>query len=256
MELMGKTKPEIAAALAFSIPARSTVFVPEEECHQEIRAASLMQKAALRAVPKVVPKGLMTQLSKAGAWEFEENIRIALAVARFLRIKDETAFRGIAKARPDFGSLKLWKVSWKSPPCSWILASAFAANEPESSRQVLEKLEGRIPLDGRKMIALLNFREDRGDRTRQWLRALEEGWFARFERVVLSGAHGPALKKRMKRWPQTPKVSVILDRKPEKVMEKLFALDREAILVGMGNMGGLGKALVEHWDKIGESYGI
>ena len=37
----------------------------------------------------------------------------------------------------------------------------------------------------------------------------------------------------------------------EEIAEKVNA---EAVLIGMGNMGGLGKELVEYWENIGKPY--
>ncbi|MBA7703298.1 hypothetical protein ES703_112080 [subsurface metagenome] len=38
-------------------------------------------------------------------------------------------------------------------------------------------------------------------------------------------------------------------------MEEIYdTVKGEAVLVGMGNMGGLGKELVEYWENIGKSY--
>ena len=37
----------------------------------------------------------------------------------------------------------------------------------------------------------------------------------------------------------------------EEIAEKVNA---EAVLIGMGNMGGFGKELVEYWEKIGKPY--
>lgn len=244
---MGRTKDEIAASLAAAIPPDGTVFVPEEEFYPVFQKTAEERGARIAKIPQLsgAPAGL----------EFPGNIRLTLAISDVLGIPKETAIRGMAKARPDFGGLRIWKARPEPLKDDWYLASAFAANEPESTAKVLALIRERYPRFPRKLIALLNFREDRGDRTGQWLEALRTGFFDDFEEMVFIGDHARALaRKRFSGPSSTTKISAWPTRRPDKIMDRIFAAEGESRgVVGLGNMGGLGGELVDYWARIGAS---
>jgi poly-gamma-glutamate synthase PgsB/CapB len=242
---MGRTKAEIAASLAAAIPSQGTVFVPEEEFYP------VFQKTAEERGTRIVK---VPQLSDGQAdHEFPESIRLALAMTEILNIPRETALRGMAEARADFGGLKIWTARPEPLKGDWYLASAFAANEPESTGKILALIRERFPRFPRKMIALLNLREDRGDRTRQWLDALQTGFFDAFDEMVFIGDHARALARKKLSGPSSKtKISAWPSRRPDKIMDRIFAAEGESRgVVGMGNMGGLGGELVDYWSRIG-----
>jgi hypothetical protein len=162
----------------------------------------------------------------------------------------------MAKARPDFGSLKVWEAPLGQSAAPWLLVNAFAANEPESTGLVLERLRGALPLSGRTFLGILNFRADRGDRTRQWVEAIDGDFFAGFQKIYLTGAHIHALEFK-KRAEGSPRLVPLGGRSAPTIMDHIAAGESESrVLVGMGNVGGLGAALVEHWEAIGRTYAV
>jgi poly-gamma-glutamate synthase PgsB/CapB len=242
-EEMGWTKPEIARSLASAIPPKAAVFVPEGEGYPDFETAAASSRAE---IIRVETDGVSSF--------FEEDRRLAEAVAAHLAVPSETARRGFALARPDFGSFQAWQADLGSPPAPWILMSGFAANEPESSSLVLTAFREKVARGERPLIGLLNFRPDRGDRTRQWLDAQKKDFFAGFKRVYVVGAHGHAL--RLQRRAGGARVfTPLYGRSASAITEKIVSLEGGAsVLVGLGNIGGIGGALVEHWQKIGRSY--
>ncbi len=242
-EEMGRTKPEIARSLASAIPPETAVFIPEEEGHMEFERAA----ASVRA--RIIRVGMGGVSSF-----FEQDKDLAEAVVAYLDVPGKTARRGFSFARPDFGRFQAWQADLGEPSAPWILVSAFAANEPESSRLVLASLREKIARGDRPLVGLLNFRRDRGDRTRQWLDAQKKGFFAGFRRVYVVGAHGHAL--RLQRRAGGVRVFTPLSgRSPSAIMDDIISLEgRGSVLIGLGNIGGVGGALVEHWQKIGRPY--
>jgi len=103
------------------------------------------------------------------------------------------------------------------------------------------------------VIALLNLRADRASRTRRWLEAIWNGFFAGFDRVVFIGEQAPALGRlKFPRSEGIPAAGVLAGRSPAKVTAALWPLwAGEAVVVGAGNIAGLGGALVEYWDAAG-----
>jgi gamma-polyglutamate synthase len=244
MDDMGQTKEAIAASLAGAIPADGTLVVLEEEDFAVFHDVAAKKRATVVRVPK------KPELEAGGDFEFVENVRLALAVADVLKIPRETALRGMAVAQPDFGSLKIWATERLGR--TWHLASAFAANEPESTARVLAMIRCRPDLPSRS-VALLNLRPDRGDRTRQWLAAVRGGFFDGFDHLVFVGEHARALSRKSTAWFGTKAhVATVAGRDPAKIMDRVFALVPEGgLVVGMGNMGGPGEALVGYWNRIG-----
>lgn len=253
---MGSSREEIAHCFSSVIPKRSTVFVPKEEFFSVFQRSAEKLKSRIIQVPKGSSAEVAKMASKLPFIEIEENIRLCLSVAGFLGIDKETAFRGIQHIRPDFGSLKVWSAEWGVPSRRGYLVSAFAANDPESTKRVLDKLRQKSLLEGKKMIGLLNLRSDRGDRTLQWQDALRGGGFREFHKFVLLGEHAAVFKKRLKS-SGAIESCVLKKRKPEEIMAHLAVMEkREAVWVGLGNMGGVGKSLVNYWNRIGRPYGI
>lgn len=244
-EEMGWTKPEIARNLASCFPPDGIVFILGDDGYPDFERAAASVRARI------------IRLKKDGLSSFsEENEALAASVAAHFDVSPAIVRQGLASARPDFGSFRAWQAGLGSPPTPWILVSAFAANEPESSGRLLARLQEKTFREGRPLIALLSFRSDRGDRTRQWLDAQEKGFFAGFRRIYVVGAHGHALRTRKKSGGRrifTP----LPGRSPAAITNKIASLEGTAsVLVGLGNIGGIGEALVEHWQKIGRAHGI
>ncbi len=255
-EEMGTTRSEIAGALAAAIPSGARVFVLEEEDHPEFARAAKKADSRLITVKGGRPPGPdPVPLSASGQW-FDGDIALALAVADELGVSRESALSGIAGARPDFGGLRAWHAVVGDPPVCWTLVSAFAANDPDSSRRSLERLAGLQSVKPRELVGVLNLRRDRGDRTLQWVEALNQGFFSEFAALYVVGAHTGS-----RRWRRPsiapPAVRPLRETSVEPLMAAIIRTHREgAVLVGLGNMGGLGRSLVEYWEKIGRPHAL
>lgn len=253
---LGKTREEIARSFASAIPKKSTVVIPEEEFYPVFRQRAEKAGARIILVPREYAAGGDRPGGESPAGEFEQNFRIALAVAELLGIDGENASRAAKKTPPDFGGLKIWQADRKSPLNGWLFVSVFAANDPKTTKEVLFKLETRGLFQGRKKIGLLNLRRDRGGRTVQWFYALQEKDFFAFDRLIFVGDHAPALRDRLQKRIK-PEIAVVRRKKPEDVLAFFSTLEKdEAVVIGMGNMGGLGRSLVDFWELTGSRYDI
>jgi len=280
MEEMGRTRAEIAKSLSGAIVPGSRVFVLAEETHAEFDTAAVKKGVRLIKIPS--PhfresmdsgiRGIKPAAGECGAMigirddkrsyvsargaspigNFEENLRLALAVAQDVDVDESTFLRGLARYRPDFGGLKIWHAKLGNPPRKWHLASIFAANEPESTERAIDIVRSRIPIEGKKTVGLLSFREDRGERTLQWLGATERGFFRGFDRLYFIGAHVHSLKvRKICRWSEGLAAAITTDE-PENIMNSIVAaVAADAVLVGMGNMGGMGEKMASYWESIG-----
>lgn len=251
---MGSTLEGIASSLAVSIPPKCTIFIPEEEFFPVFQEAGERVNSPLIRVSRDSYQEFIPSVKRVFPYEFEENVRLALAVGEFCGVEKEQVLQGIKEARPDFGSLKAWKAEIGSPPRFFHLISAFAANDPLSTQKILAKIKATVSFRERRLVGILNLRNDRGDRTLQWQQAINSGALRLFHRLLLIGGHARALRRKLKSWDGT-EISVIKEKSPRKIMAELSAIEREeVVLVGMGNMGGAGERLVNYWEKIGRPY--
>ena len=258
----GRTREEIARSLAAAIRPGCTVFVPEPDHFSIFDEQAQAVKARIIRVPDASGSPVERD-SPLGRAEFEENIRLALAATDSLGIPRPVALRGMSKAKPDRGRLEVVKASLGVPAATWMLVSAFAANEPESTRRTLDKLRGLFPFSGAALRGVLNLREDRGERTLQWLDALKDGFFREFDTVALVGSAAvPALRRKVKAYRDQPGVParllILSDGSPERITAVVSsaptpgAMSGRGLIIGLGDMGGLGLRLKEYWERIGE----
>ncbi len=256
MAQMGSTKEEIARCFASSIPEKSTAFVLREEFFPVFQKTAGKRESKLIQVTGESFDEYFPSKMRFPFLEFKENIHLALAVTDFLGIKREVAVSGMGKVQADFGSVKIWRAKLESPPRNFYFVSAFSANDPESTRLVLFALKEKGIFEGKKMIGLLNFRKDRGDRTLQWLEALKENAFPELSKFYLVGFHAPAFIKGLGPSIRTS-VHFLRGQTPTEITEQILAEEEgEGILFGMGNIGGAGQQLVDYWESRGMPYDL
>jgi len=251
---MGPSREDIARCFTASFPEKGTVFVLEEELIPVFEEAAERLNTRLVQVGRDSFEKYFDEKKEYHSFEFEENIRLALDVAEHLDIDREAVCRGLSKVTPDFGSLKVWTTQLREPSRRWHLVSLFAANDPESTRCALSKLHERKSFDEWEKVGILNLRRDRGDRTIQWLQALNQGLFPEFRKIFVVGEQANAFRRQWRSSADTELYDLKL-QSPPAIMEKIArTVSGDAVLVGMGNMGGAGKELVEYWENTGRPY--
>ena len=259
LDEMGPDRPAIAATLASAIPERAEIFVPAEESYPAFDRMAARRGAKVHPVPKDESGGGAVRGPALPAGEFEANRRLARAVLRSLGIDDPTISRGFAAARPDPGYMRIRRGVYGRPPRPAVCVSLFSANDPESSAAALAKaLDALAPGEGRPLTALLSLREDRGDRTRQWIEAAGRGFFRGFTSVFLIGPPARAAERRIRRrlGPNGPRVALVEGRSAEVVMSRILsAAAAEPVIVGFGNFVGWGEEISRYWDDQGTEHG-
>jgi len=254
LDQMGNSREGIAGCFASAITEKSVVFVPDEGFFRIFREKAERLNSTLHSVPG---DAFLSELKgQAAPSPFIRDVQLSLAVAEFLGIDSGKALAGMKTAREDFGSLRAWKFQTAHPSKSCLFISAFAANDPESTASVLDYLRKRKVLEGKRLVALVNFRSDRGDRTLQWLKALQEGFLSSFDRAVLCGGHSRLVERRMKKNDGFTEFVMGSGRFPSEILEEVGCPGEEYIVIGMGNMEGIGKEFVVHMENTGESYDL
>ncbi|MCP2521058.1 Mur ligase family protein, partial [SCandidatus Aminicenantes bacterium Aminicenantia_JdfR_composite] len=112
---IGESKEEMAHCYASYIPKKSTIFILEREFHKIFELFAQKQNAKLIKISE--PYSANLKSIELPFFEFEENLKLALAVADFLKIRRDISVKGINKATLDFGHLKIWLIKLKSSYC-------------------------------------------------------------------------------------------------------------------------------------------
>jgi poly-gamma-glutamate synthase PgsB/CapB len=249
IEAMGESEQDIARVLCLDVPPTATVYVPEG-CRQYVESSIMnLQPSGMRTVQPGSFDSLMGYTLLQAKGEFAENLDLVAAVAKDLGIEPLTVARGIQNTLHDVGRLKVW--SYRVGGKRVFLVNAFAANDPDSTIKVLDKVRESLPGTGPPITGLLNLRADRADRTLQWIEALNAGLAGRFKRIYVVGGHAYALRRKVKH------TEVITHSRPDGMTNAIIAsMENDGVLFGFGNIGGAGRRLVELWQTVGEEYGI
>lgn len=255
---MGRDKAEIAATIGLTIPRGSMVFVNEADYNDFFERISKDHQATALAAPKLNHAELQNnQVLKQV--EFLENIELSLAVADFCGIERGRALTALLKTTPDFGALRVWELTDPINLRKSLMISAFAANDPESTRKVFDKCREKIEnkYKDEDIVGLLNLRADRPERTVQWSDALRNGACLSIGRIILIGDRFACLYLQKKlRGHRDLKVSVITEKQPQKIMEAVFKTGAQhSVVFGFGNLKGAGEKLINHWELYGRKVG-
>ncbi len=260
VEATGGTKEAIARTLAAAIPEGAVVFVPAEEVRPVFGETAARRRSRL---VEVGDAALGAEDLPFG--EFEPNLRLALAVLAHAGADRAAALRGIRRARPDAGGLKIWRAAFGAPPRASFLVSAFAANDPESSAAAMERVDRLLPPAGRPRAGLLCLREDRGDRTLQWARAAADGFFDGFASVAVVGPPAPAARRIFRRalggrfgrfsFDPAPDTRAMTARLVASAAAGAATGSGEPVVFGLGNFVGWGERFVRSWSEAGALHG-
>ncbi len=280
LEAMGETKAEIAAVLSLAIPTHSRVFVPEKENYAPFAAAVKQSGGELITVPPGLAARLLPPAPELQKTEFADNLALAAAVASHLGITAEIILQGMRQAQYDLGKFGVWRYRSPETEKTHYFVNGFAANDPESTWQVLAKAREILPAAAHRVHGLLSLRPDRGDRTQQWLHVLVAGAHEHFGKLYVTGAHAPLVARRLQSaaarpapagqrstalpaipgnsaLPSSKKVGILKGKTAAAMMQTLLAeCEDQSVIFGFGNLKGTGELLVNHWKAIGEAYGL
>lgn len=256
-EQWGKSKDSVALSLAAAIHDHCQVFMPAKDVFPVFQSLLPKAQARIHAVSWENEGNWNLNALDSRSYEFVENKQLTLAVATHLGIPKEQAVTAMTQSTPDFGSLRVWSFLRPKTGQTRYCVSAFAANDPQSCQQVLDRLIQIPELKEKPFYGLLNLRRDRGDRTLQWAEAIALGHFADVEKILILGDHAHAFKRRCAAMNSRITLIPLREKSSQQIMDNLFLQEpEELVIVGMGNMAGAGRSLVEHWQEKGNPYAL
>ena len=242
LDVMGPTVRDAADALSAVMPEGGICFTAEAERFEwlEENAKKLNCKLVL-ARPETITDEEMKKFSYI---EHKENVALALAVAEYLGVDRQTALRGMWKANPDPGVLRIFTVFRGDARIRF--ANAFAANDPESTYKIWRMLSDYADADEVRVV-VANSRADRIQRAEQLGELMGQLDAALF---ILVGANLSAVADRMTdAGVPKDKIVYIPEGDPQKIVDEVLSRGWDRVMiVGIGNIGGVGHKIADFFE--------
>lgn len=247
LDEMGPTVDDVARCLARTIPAQGVLYTSEQRYLPVLREEAAARRARVVPVPSdTVPDGMLRSFSYV---EHRDNVALALAVCEALGVPRETALQGMVAARPDPGVLRIYTVRHYEKQLAFV--NAFAANDPDSYALLWDTLR-RYGDPGARLLVIVNCRQDRVQRTESMAELITRRITA--DCFLLAGEATLPLYNRARSLGLA--ASFITDlggRNAEEVFQEVVALtDDRALVIGIGNIVGLGEEIARSFTNRGK----
>lgn len=240
LDEMGPTLEQLAWAFADTIPYNGIAVVPDCDFTDYFRKIAKERGSKLQIVkPEIISQDYLNLFPYK---VFDNNCAMALGVARALGIDDETSLRGMLKAAPDPGALQVIPLRREGLQ-TWFV-NAFAANEPASTLEIWEYLhEENIPME--MPVVVMNCRPDRVDRSYQFARDCLPH-MGPIQLVVIGEMTAPIRRAyRRGKLRNVREYRELQGKSVEEIMDVLVPMLDGHVLVGVGNIHGIGEEFIE-----------
>jgi len=245
VDVMGHTLPEIASVLGRTIPANQHLFTAEYEHPELLEPIAKKRNTSMHVING---QGVTEEVMNGFSYiEHKDNVALALQVCAHLGVDRKTALKGMYAATPDEGALRRFCINAFGK--SLFFYNAFAANDPDSTLLVWNKIRDDIGFTG-KRIVLLNTRQDRLDRAKQLASMVASKINDQCDYLLLMGQSTEvvAMMTTLYKFPSSKVVNLGWVT-PEKVFEKVLELtDERSSIVAIGNMGGRGADTASYFE--------
>ncbi|PJZ79016.1 poly-gamma-glutamate synthase PgsB [Leptospira neocaledonica] len=244
LEIMGPEKKDIALALSGSIPKSKVLFTSEKEFYPFFE--EICRNKNTEIVSTFPEKySHLNYMQGFAYYEHPENVILALEVCESIGIKPEIAIKGMWAHCPDLGATFFSEYDLGERKIGF--ANGFAANDPRSAASIWENAILQFPEYVFK-VALVNCRKDRPERSEQMAKEILSWKKNPPDLILIAGEETEVFKKTCLKWSLGN--SKLEDLKSMNAKEILFFFERSlpsnSIVVGLGNISGLGLELLEY----------
>lgn len=238
LEVQGPRLEDVARSLAGTAPVRAKLFSAETAFAPYLARRAEAQGSIFRLTdPESVSEA---DLAPFAYVEFAENVSLALDVCESAGVDRAAALAGMWTVKPDVGALDRAPVDAPGREVSFV--NAFAANDPESTVRIWRHLDlGARPEEA---VVLINNRADRMRRARDLAPLFGDEITA--GRYVLVGEATAQLADLIARRVPRDRILDLGGLPPAEAWRSLLETCGErATIVGVGNIGGAGMALLD-----------
>ncbi len=251
LDVMGPTVADVARFLSATIPPGGVLFTAEHDLLPilEERAAAVGARVIASAESEVTD----AEIRSFGYVEHRENVALALRVAAHCGVAREAALEGMRRCTPDPGVLRVHRIRYFQKEIEF--ANAFAANDRDSTLMIFRRLGLGTHAD-RRNIVIFNSRGDRIQRAEQFADMIAAD-MGNVDTVILAGdLTGAVVNRAIRHGAPEDKIVDLGDLSEEQVNvvfeAVLDATPERSLVVGVGNIGGLGHAIVHYFQNRGE----
>lgn len=245
VDVMGHTLPEIAETMGKTIPKNEHLFTSENVIPQTLKEIADKRDT----VSHFIDSNTVTlkEMNGFSYIEHRDNVALALAICEHLGIKREIALKGMYQAIPDAGALMCYRVETFNK--HMFFYNAFAANDPDSTLMVWQKIRDEIGFQGVRIV-LLNTRNDRMDRARQLAELVAVKLADEIDYLILMGQSTEVVENMTIGYGLARKMIINLGWvAPPNVFEEILSVtDDMSTIVAIGNMGGMGAETSEFFE--------
>lgn len=236
METLGPTLDEVAEAFTATIPYNGKLIVMKDDYTDFFKKEADKRNTETIVVDRdEVEESLLREFDYI---VFPDNVAIAVGVAEAVGANTDTALKGMLNASPDSGAVHIHY--YHKNDTKNIFVNAFAANEPQSTKAILQKvIDYKYPFE--KKVIILNCRGDRLDRTKLFA----ENFITEvdYDTLICVGKSTQLVTEVMKSQPD--KKYLNFEGKPfEEVEKAIYAESENALVFCVGNIHGNGKKVV------------
>jgi gamma-polyglutamate synthase len=245
VDIMGHTLPEIADTLGRTIPKNEHLFSSESIIRDRLAGMASRRNAITHFIDQ--DEVSLSEMNGFSYIEHRENVALALAICLFLGVDRQTALKGMYDAVPDAGMLRRFRV--EAFQKKMIFYNAFAANDPDSTYMIWQKIRDEIGFEGLKIV-LLNTRHDRLDRARQLAEMSAKKLGNELDYLILIGQSTEVVELMAIHFGLPKKKIINLGwTTPAKVFETVLGLTKGfSTTVAIGNMGGMGAETANYFE--------
>lgn len=236
IDVMGPTLENVAYSMGQIMPTKGVFITADKNFYDLYSKLGKKKETRVLLAKDTIEQSKLT--------EFKENTAIALETCNLLGIDKHTALKGMESYKRDPGSLKIYKILSDNKTIYFI--NALAANDPDSTLKVYQKIK-RLPFfDPKKLIILVNNRPDRMYRIEQMSEIISK---LPSKEIWLTGSHTRLMRRKLRTYKT--------GEEPIKIIRKIRAenfqqSDANSIIFAIGNTAGQGERIFEIIERIGE----
>jgi poly-gamma-glutamate synthase PgsB/CapB len=247
LDVMGPTGLDVALALAGSTPVKARLFTAESEYIDVFQSAADDRGTTVRQISEAEVDAIPeATLARFRYQEHAENVALSLSVCEELGVEREVALDGMAALAPEPGATQIYRLNFHNREL--VFVNAFAANDPESTRRIWERVVERFREDdGYRRIAVVNCRADRPQRSREIAGAAAQ--WSRTDHFIVIGSGTILFLREASRLGIPPeRLTVEEEATPSEVVETILEVcGQRALIVGMANIKGGGGRVARYF---------